>query len=163
MTDEQTQTTDVPPTSQEKSRVTYEVKLSEKHNMDGKKQSEAYRVGSQMKKVLASSIYFPPSDEDDAVSLKVKILSVTKGSRWGRICCGEFGVGWAVLKTEWCLTRDGKSLTALNMETTRDSGAAGTKDGDANYSEKQIVDELAQAAANTIGVKAKAALLQINK
>lgn len=149
----------VDATPLQEGRVIYEVKLDEKHNKDGKKQSEAYRVGSQMQKVLASPNYFPPNE----VTLKLTVSSISKGSRWGRICCGECGVGWAVLKTEWCLTRNGKNLTSPKTETTRDSGAIGTKDGDPNFSEKQIVDDLAHAAANRIGAKAKAAVLQIEK
>jgi hypothetical protein len=153
-----TESTEVPPAQEP--RAVYEVRLDEKHKNDGVMQSEAYKAGSTMQKVLASK-YFPPGEGTS--TLKVTILSVSKGSRWGRICCGEVGVGWAVLKSEWCLTRDGKNLTPPKIETTRDSGAAGTKDANAEYGENQIVDDLARAAGDTIGPKATAALLQIDK
>lgn len=158
MASKTTESTEEPPVQD--SRVVYEVKLDEKHKNDGAMQSDAYKVGSTMQKVLASK-YFPVGE--GTATLKVTILSVSKGSRWGRICCGELGLGWAVLRTEWCLTRDGKNLTQPKLETTKDSGAIGIKDANAEYGEKQIVMDLAQAAGDRIGAKATAALLQIDK
>jgi hypothetical protein len=137
----------------QEARVFYEVKLDPKLANDGQAQSEAYRAGSQMTKVLAAQ-YFKPSEGD--VTLKVAVLSISKGSRWGRICCGECGVGWASLTTEWCLTRDGKDLSTPIKHTTLDSGAAGTKDGDKNFAKKELVDSLAKRAAHEIGKKAMA-------
>lgn len=139
-------------------RVWYEVKLSPEDAKDPKKMSEAYKVGTILTKTLSG--YFPPDQGE--ITVKVIILKINKGSRWGRICCGEAGMGWASLDVDWCLLdRDGKEITPLKRERAKDSGALGTRDGNKEFSETLIVEDMASRAANQVGAKAKAAALQL--
>lgn len=142
-------------------RVWYEVKLSpEADAKDPKKMSEAYKVGAILNKTLSGDQYFPPNQGD--ITVKVIILKINKGSRWGRICCGEAGMGWASLDVDWCLLRqDGKEVSPVKRERVKDSGALGTRDANQEFSETQIVEDMASRAANQVGAKAKAAALQL--
>jgi hypothetical protein len=55
----------------------------------------------------------------------VNIDNCTPGDRCGRICCGEFGVGWAVLGISWSVDQDGNEVSSMhrNRKEFASSGA----------------------------------------
>jgi hypothetical protein len=96
---------------------------------------------------------------EKAITLNVTITACSEGSRLGRICCGELGVGWVVLKLKWHLSKDNKRLTEPTKERFRDSGAIGLADVCAdNFGEQTMLTYLASEAAKTIARKASNAL-----
>jgi hypothetical protein len=99
------------------------------------------------------------TNDERATTLNVTITACSEGSRCGRICCGELGVGWVVLKASWHLSRDNKQLTEPTKERFRDSGAIGCADlCDEKFGEHALLTTLTTAAAHTIATKATRAL-----
>jgi len=60
--------------------------------------------------------------------LHVNIDNCTPGSRWGRMCCGELGVGWAVLCISWSVEDGNKVGMNRNKKEFATSGAIGLDD-----------------------------------
>jgi hypothetical protein len=100
------------------------------------------------------------TNKEDAITLNVTIIACSEGSRWGRMCCGELGVGWVLLKLNWhLLSKDNKRLTNPTGERLRDSGALGFADlCEENFGEQRMLTYLASEAADTIAMKARSAL-----
>lgn len=88
---------------------------------------------------------------EGGVELKISFLQCTKGSRWGRMCCGELGMGWVVLELDWSLVEGDKVLKQPAKFKLRDSGAAGISDlCDSDYGENVLLTQLCQEAARKI-------------
>ena len=63
------------------------------------------------------------------LALHINITRCTPGSRAGRVCCGELGVGWALLFIQWSISEGGdKIVIASGTEKYRSSGALGCDD-----------------------------------
>jgi hypothetical protein len=100
------------------------------------------------------------TNKEEAITLNVTIIACSEGSRWGRICCGELGVGWVLLKLNWhLLSQDNKRLTEPTEEKFRDSGAIGCVDMcEDKFGEQTMLTCFASEAARTIARKASSAL-----
>jgi len=59
--------------------------------------------------------------------LRVSVDNCTPGSRWGRMCCGWLGVGWAVLYISWSV-EDGNKVVTNHQKKYATSGAIGLDD-----------------------------------
>jgi hypothetical protein len=126
-------------------RVVFEVELLPKD-----------QVVERMSERIEKGDFFPTSKGD--ITLKITVLACSEGSRCGRICCAELGVGWVVLECEWLLMR-GDAILTVKTEKLRDSGAIGFADlSDADYGHDTLVYELSLKMARTIGHKADLAL-----
>jgi hypothetical protein len=115
-------------------RVVFEVELLPKD-----------QVVERMSERIEKGDFFPTSKGD--ITLKISVLACSEGSRCGRICCAELGVGWVMLDCEWLLmTGDATKLTKPTKpktESLRSSGAIGFRDVcDANYGENTILNDL---------------------
>lgn len=147
-------------------RIVCEVNLRPQDEHRSNRIAMADIVAKQITKTLTGTAFFPStssSNNEDAVTLYITISACSEGSRWGRIWCGELGVGWAVLRVGWCLlTQGGDPLTKPCTEVFRDSGAVGFQDlCNAHHGENQVLDSMCFLAANHVGAKAKAAILSI--
>ena len=97
--------------------------------------------------------------------LTVTLLQCTEGSRWGRICCGELGVGWVVLEIQWKLTDTVTSIVLTKgTKKLRDSGAIGFVDMcKSDMGEVALLDEMTPKLANKIALASLNALQQPDK
>ena len=86
--------------------------------------------------------------------LNLSILQCTEGDRWGRICCGELGVGWIVLEIEWNLKDEKGCVLVQGASKLRDSGVVGFSDlCDNYYGEKNLINTLTPKLAEEIKSK----------
>lgn len=70
-------------------------------NVSGSAGETVNRVIDAMGAKLKETI--PNCNEKGSNTLTIDILQCTEGSRWGRVCCSEVGVGWVVLEVSWKL------------------------------------------------------------
>jgi len=71
--------------------------------------------------------------------LRVNIHNCTTGSRWGRLCCGWLGVGWAEFSISWSV-EDGNKVVTNHQKKFATSGAIGLDDTcNANVGENFIM------------------------
>jgi len=70
------------------------------------------------------------SPNNNKLTLHINIVRCSDGSRAGRMCFGELGMGWALLFLRWRLSNDQTKDTVLGPfeEKFRDSAAAGCAD-----------------------------------
>ena len=109
------------------------------------------RVIERMNKELS---VLKNGSKNGSTVLNLSILQCTEGDRWGRICCGELGVGWIVLEIEWKL-KDEKGCVLVNgASKLRDSGVVGCSDlCDNYYGEKNLINTLTPKLAEEIKSK----------
>ncbi|GFH55664.1 hypothetical protein CTEN210_12140 [Chaetoceros tenuissimus] len=61
--------------------------------------------------------------------VRIKIKTCDPGSRGGRICCGELGVGWAKFAISWEVSEgDSNDAVVLGKKAYETSGAIGFED-----------------------------------
>lgn len=95
---------------------------------------------------------------DAAIDINIEMC--TEGSRWGRICCGELGMGWIVLNLTWQLQGNPEPARRIKL---RDSGAIGFTDVcEPNYGENLLLNDMTVRAARKI-TKEALELLQTTK
>jgi hypothetical protein len=160
MTKDQSENAKVKPPADNNNtvRVAFEVKLRPKDQKVPNRVTMANDVVERMSEtILQKGNFFPPNKRD--ITLKVTVVACSEGSRWGRICCGELGVGWVMLDCEWLLARGDTKLTEPTTETLRSSGAAGFSDVcDANFGQNTLLNELCYKMSEQIGNKSAKAL-----
>lgn len=87
----------------------------------------------------------------DSKILNIKILQCTEGSRMGRICCAEMGVGWVVLEIQWALKDEKGNVLANGSKKLQDSGNIGIADLCASdIGERRLLDTMAPKLAAEI-------------
>ena len=88
-------------------------------------------------------------DNDNKLTLHIKITRCSHGSRLGRYCFGHFGVGWALLFLEWWICDDRTRTIVVGpfTEKFRDSGALGFAD----TCDDRVGDMAIQQMASTRG------------
>jgi hypothetical protein len=137
-------------------RLVFEVMLKDK-KVTPRQLTLANEVVTRMTETIQKGHFFPPNAGD--ITLTITIVACSEGSRYGRLCCGELGVGWVVLECEWLLMRGDVKLTTTKTEKLRDSGAIGFADlCDANYGENTLLMDLCVRMAVQIGKKSAIAL-----
>jgi hypothetical protein len=101
----------------------------------------------RMSETIEKGDFLPTSKGN--IILKITVLACSGGSRFGRICCAELGVGWVMLDCEWLLMTGDAKLTKTTKptkpktESLRSSGAIGFTDVcDASYGENTISNDL---------------------
>lgn len=101
--------------------------------------------------------------QEGGIGLTATVTACSIGSRWGRMLCGELGVGWIVLHVQWYLeNEDGMKLTEPKTVKIRDSGVIGVEDiCDVNFGPHTMKYELSKQAVKRISADVKVALLQI--
>jgi hypothetical protein len=159
MTNDQSENAKVQPPSDNNStvRVAVEVKLRPKDQKVPNRVAMANAIVERMLETIQSGNFFPPNKGD--ITLKVTVMACSEGSRCGRICCGELGVGWVMLDCEWLLARGDAKLTEPRTEKLRDSGAIGFSDVcEANYGQHLLLNELCYKMSEQIGTKSARAL-----
>jgi hypothetical protein len=120
----------------------------------------ANKVVERMSETIQRGSFFPPNKGD--ITLKITVVACSEGSRCGRICCGELGVGWVMLDCDWLLMRGDTKLTKPKTESLRSSGALGFTDVcEANYGENTILNDLCYKMAETIGQESAMALSRL--
>jgi hypothetical protein len=67
-------------------------------------------------------------DEKKQLTLAIKITRCTEGSRMGRICCAELGMGWALFHFSWQLKHHKIKIIGVEKEAFGDAGAIGFAD-----------------------------------
>jgi hypothetical protein len=93
---------------------------------------------------------------NNSIMLNLNILQCTEGSRWGRICCGELGLGWIVLETKWELVDEKGCVLVKGASKLRDSGALGCVDMCANdYGEQSLLKTITPNLAKEIKSKSR--------
>jgi len=94
------------------------------------------------------------------MSLNLNILQCTEGSRWGRMCCAEVGVGWIVLEIKWELIDENKGCVLVKgASKLRDSAAIGFADlCESNYGEENLLNTMTPNLATEIKSKSRAFL-----
>uniref|UniRef100_A0A7S3LFD6 Uncharacterized protein n=1 Tax=Amphora coffeiformis TaxID=265554 RepID=A0A7S3LFD6_9STRA len=102
------------------SDIALQVKMEAKKG--GKEPELTQRAMENIKNVLQAC--FQPSPDTSGPILHVDVLQCTQGSRCGRICCAELGMGWVVLEVSWRLTQlpsltdnEGRRPNASNVGT----------------------------------------------
>jgi hypothetical protein len=84
-------------------RVVCEVELRPKDQKVPDRVILANKVVERMSETIQRGSFFPPNKGD--ITLKITVMACSEGSRCGRICCGELGVGWVMLDCDWLLMR----------------------------------------------------------
>jgi hypothetical protein len=162
MTKDQSETTKVepaPPSADKNTtiRVVFELELRPKDQKVPDRVTLANKVVERMSETIFRGNFFPPSKGD--ITLKITVVACSEGSRWGRICCGELGMGWVMLDCDWLLMRGDAKLTEPKTQSLRSSGAIGFTDMcDENFGENTILNDLCYKMAEKIGKKSAAAL-----
>jgi|EP00979_Chaetoceros_neogracilis_P008944 hypothetical protein len=95
----------------------YNVRLAEK---------AANLLETNLETRLAQGIKTPLPNP--TLTLHVQITRCTPGSRAGRICCGELGLGWALLFVKWSISEGGEIIIASHTEKYTSSGFIGLDD-----------------------------------
>jgi hypothetical protein len=138
-------------------RVVFELELRPKDQKMPDRVTLANKVVERMSETIQQGNFFPPNKGD--ITLKIAVVACSEGSRCGRICCGELGMGWVMLDCDWLLMRDDAKLTKPKTESLRSSGAIGFTDiCDANFGENTILNDLCYKMAEKIGKKSATAL-----
>jgi hypothetical protein len=138
-------------------RLAFEVELRPKDQKVPGRVALANKVVERMSETIQRGSFFPPNKGD--ITLKIKVVACSEGSRCGRICCGELGVGWVKLDCEWLLMRGDAKLTKPKTESLRSSGAIGFSDVyDANYGENTLLNNLYYEMATQIAKNSATAL-----
>ena len=109
------------------------------------------RVIERLKNELESlKEYFQLSTE----VLTLNIIQCTDGSRWGRMCCGELGVGWIVLEIKWRLIDEYQSVLVEGASKLHHSGGIGCADiMEKDFGENSLLNSLAPKLAEEIKAK----------
>ncbi|KAL3893227.1 MAG: hypothetical protein SGARI_008304 [Bacillariaceae sp.] len=89
---------------------------------------------------------------DGKQTIKIDILQCTEGSRCGRICCSEIGVGWVVLEIKWQLLQGKRDIVvAQGKDKLRDGGSIGCADMcSSDVGENALLKQMAPKLAKDI-------------
>ena len=99
-------------------------------------------------------------------TLSIVVLQCTAGSRWGRACCAELGMGWVVLEIQWKLTSsstgdDTVACLAQGCEKRRDAGNMGFGDFcSSDVGERALFDDMVPKLATIMAEGVKQGLLK---
>jgi hypothetical protein len=124
--------------------VTVEVDLDQEDKQVLYRTTLASSITPVIQKEVQQSLKLSCTDnKESTLSIQLKIKRCSEGSRWGRICCGELGMGWSLLFVEWTLVEkdaenDG-TLIGPEVVQCRNSGAIGFVDVcESDYGEKSV-------------------------
>mmetsp|Transcript_48506 Transcript_48506/g.48867 ORF Transcript_48506/g.48867 Transcript_48506/m.48867 type:complete len:135 (-) Transcript_48506:106-510(-) len=90
--------------------------------------------------------------------LKLDINSCTKGSRWGRMCCAELGMGWIKLQVKWTLMLEKELLVEGTWKGDDAAGIGFTDLCDSDAGENILLHKLVPKLAADIKAKTRSSL-----